>query len=377
MTRLLHISADFPDAYSTRKTKAVHNLLGGVPEFEHRVYSLNRENGVGGIHALAEDNGVTTLVYRAPSYGILLEQFLAPVSRWIVQDVQTRREPIDAIHAHKLTIEGLVAQRVAHELGCPYVCTIRGNTDQRYIRMKPGMRRHWRQVAGQASWLFPVTPWIDRYATRKLSLSGNRRSLLPTATSIDSMIPPRPTETRLVTAFHLAGWRLKGMPRLLRALARLRDGGQPVTLDIIGGGPERETAELGREIRRYSLDGQVHLRGAIPHEQMAETLNGYTGFVLPTLRETFGMVYLESLFAGTPILYSQDRGIDGFFDNEDVGIRCDPTSVDSIAAGIESLLANTDRLKNNIARLQGTGGFNRFRLDAICRDYAARMAAVV
>ena len=47
---------------------------------------------------------------------------------------------------------------------------------------------------------------------------------------------------------------------------------------------------------------------------MLETLNGYTALVLPTLRETFGMVYIEALFAGVPILYSQDRGVDGFFD---------------------------------------------------------------
>ena len=52
MTRILHISADYPDAFSASKTQAVRNLLEGTPALDHRVYAINRQNGLGGIHML-------------------------------------------------------------------------------------------------------------------------------------------------------------------------------------------------------------------------------------------------------------------------------------------------------------------------------------
>jgi len=375
--RILHISADYPDAYSARKTSAVQNLIEGTPEFEHRIYSINRINGLGGITPLKRNGDVTTLVYRAPPYGIFLDTFLGRLADWILRDIPARGMTIDLVHAHKLTIEGLVARRVAQALGCPYVCTVRGNTDQKYIRLKPEMRATWRQVARQAAWLFPVTPWIERYLLEKLSPGATPCSLLPTITKIDHFLPPRHTQTHLVTAFHLDGWRLKGMPNLLAALARLSNDGCPVGLDIIGSDTGDAGNALRHEIRRHNLADQVKLLGAVSHNQMLETLNGYTAFVLPTLRETFGMVYIEALFAGVPILYSQDRGVDGFFDEQGIGVRCDPTSIASIVENLKVLLADAERMKQVIAMLQGAGGLERFRQGAVCCHYAERIHAIL
>lgn len=374
--RILHISADFPDAWSARKTPAVQNLIDGCPELDHRVYSINRVNGFGGIAAQDRSDMVTTLVYRAPPFGILLRPFLNRLADWIAAAVKAQGGRIDLVHGHKLTIEGLVARRVARHLGCPYVCTVRGNTDQKYLRLKPGMHAAWRRVAAEAAWLFPVTPWIERYLVETLSLPDAPRSLLPTITKIDHFLAPRDTGPGLVTAFHLAGWKLKGMPNLLSAIAALRDQGCTITLDIIGSDAGSAEAALAREIARHGLTGQVTLRGAVPHADMPKTLNGYAAFVLPTLRETFGMVYLEALFAGVPILYSQDRGIDGFFDDQDVGLRCDPTSVASIAEGLRALHSDTGQIKRAVARLQQSGGLERFRAGPVCQGYSARVQAI-
>ena len=62
MKRVLHITADHPDAYSARKTEAVQNLVAGTGAFEHRVYSINRRNGFGGITLLDRTGGLSTVV---------------------------------------------------------------------------------------------------------------------------------------------------------------------------------------------------------------------------------------------------------------------------------------------------------------------------
>ncbi len=376
MIRIVHISADYPDAFSASKTQAVRNLLDGTPALDHRVYSINRQNGLGGIQELDRSNGVTTLVYRAPKYGILLETYLNALADWIISDCKSRGEQIDLVHAHKLTIEGLAARRVADALGCPYICTVRGNTDRKYLQLKPEKRSAYREVAMNAAHLLPVTPWIERYLIRKLSLEDTRMTLLPTITSCDRFIPPLTARKRFVTAFHLDGWRLKGMPNLLSAIAALRADGTEIALDIVGGGGDAATKALEKQINARRLEDLVTLRGPVPHDMMQDALNDYAAFVLPTLRETFGMVYIEALFSGVPILYSQDRGVDGLFDDQDVGVRCDPKSVESIAEGLSALHAGADRMKANIRTLQETGGFERFRKKAVCDLYETVVTSV-
>ena len=201
-------------------------------------------------------------------------------------------------------------------------------------------------------------------------------TLLPTITSCDRFIPPLTARKRFVTAFHLDGWRLKGMPNLLSAIAALRADGTEIALDIVGGGGDAATKALEKQISTRRLEDLVKLRGPVPHDKMQDVLNDYAAFVLPTLRETFGMVYIEALFSGVPILYSQDRGVDGLFDDQDVGVRCDPKSVESIAEGLSALHAGADRMKANIRTLQETGGFERFRKNAVCDLYETVVTSV-
>lgn len=366
---VLHITADHPDACSLRKTEAVQNLVQGTTGYRHRVYSINRRNGLGAVAELDRAGDLSTIVYRAPKYGIVLETFLKPLADWIIEDSRNCGAPVDLVHGHKLTIEGLVAQRVSAALGCPYICTVRGNTDQKYLRLKPEKRSAYTAVAENAALLLVGTPWMQRYLVRKLSLQNVRTVLLPTITKIDSFLPPSNESDRFVTAFHLDSWRLKGMPNLLRAIALLKREGLKIGLDIIGGGSEKARAGLEREIRRHGVADCVALRGPVPHERIPRAFNRYAAFVLPTLRESFGMVYIEALFSGVPILYSQDRGVDGYFDEESVGVRCDPTSVAGIAHALEQLRREAPRMKESIRALQEEGGFDRFRKGYVCRGY--------
>ncbi|SES62799.1 glycosyltransferase family 4 protein [Thalassotalea agarivorans] len=57
-------------------------------------------------------------------------------------------------------------------------------------------------------------------------------------------------------------------------------------------------------------------------------------FAMASFSETFGLSYVESLSQGTPIVYTQGEGIDGYFEEGQCGYSCDPYSVVSIINAI-------------------------------------------
>jgi glycosyltransferase involved in cell wall biosynthesis len=75
------------------------------------------------------------------------------------------------------------------------------------------------------------------------------------------------------------------------------------------------------------------------------------------------------LLAGVPVLWSQNEGIDGLFNDAGIGYCCDPQSVDDIAAGLCHMLTEQRRLKQRIARMQADGAFDLLRREAIGARY--------
>lgn len=369
MATIVHITADYPDAFERAKTPAVANLLALVPEHRHVVYSLNRRDGFAAASIVDRQPDLTTVVYRAPPYGILLRRGLQPVTELIATDMAAQGLRPDVVHAHKLTIDGLVAGKLAAAVGCPLICSIWGNTDQKVIAAKPLLRSAFRSLAREASMLLPATPWVADYAVSSLGVDRRKLRLLPV---VCHLAPPRSSAEapgRVVTLLNLDAYRGKNIPALITAIAQLRRAGTAVTLDIYGGGSAESRQALARHIAHAGADDFVSLRGRLAHDRVPEVLSRYAAFAMPSRRETFGMVYIEALFAGLPILYPRGQAIDGFFDDVDIGRKCDATSVRDIAEALSDILAREPALKRQIAHLHEQGWFHRFEEAAIAEQY--------
>jgi glycosyltransferase involved in cell wall biosynthesis len=370
MKTILHISADFPDPLVPAKTKAVATLIAGAEGYRHVVYSLNRVNWRTDIAMFPFGEDRIALAYGAPPYGLRMLQNLAPVAEAIAKDLERRKIKPDLIHAHKFTVEGVIADSVGARTGAPFIASLWGDTDTKIFEGKPRLRPHYRRVGGDAAFLLPPAPWTTRYFSAALGLDESRFKLLPVMTAADEIIAPEPSGApSLVTVFAWDSWRRKGFDALIQAVALLAPDIPELRLDVYGRGGPKALLEMTRLIEKSGAADRVTLKPALDHGKVQETINKYAAFVLPSRRETFGMVYVEALLAGAPILWSRDQGVDGLFDGVTIGYSCDPQSITDIADSLRLLLAQESRLKGEIRRLQETGAFEHFRRAGIAARY--------
>jgi L-malate glycosyltransferase len=68
---------------------------------------------------------------------------------------------------------------------------------------------------------------------------------------------------------------------------------------------------------------------------------------MPSFNETFGLVYIEAMSQGLPVIYSKGQGIDGYFNEGKVGFSVNPGNISDIATRIENILENYDEMNKN------------------------------
>ena len=122
----------------------------------------------------------------------------------------------------------------------------------------------------------------------------------------------------------------KGLEFLLDACTLLNQNrGSPYTVLIAGDGPER--AELEGKIRSRGLSHEVRLLGWVNYAQIGNYMKLADVFVLPTLEDIWGMVILEAMVFGKPILCSKWAGTSEMVVDGENGFVFDPYQPEQLA----------------------------------------------
>src|SRR6202142_944186 len=374
---IVHISADFPDSMAATKTNSVANLIKATDGYRHVVYSLNRVSLVSGIVSVVFGPDRKAIAYGAPPKGIFHATYLDRVSDWILKDIQSRGIPVDALHLHKFSVEGLIGQKVARSLKRPFIVNLWGDTDLKVIKYRPDLRATGKSILDQAALIIPHTPWVEERFDELFGLDHSKLMILPAITQNEQFPPSRIiTEPRFVTLFNLDVHKRKNLAALVAVIDRMAERLPNIPLDVYGKGSPKTMFEFSQIVEK-SKTKNVGLKGPLPGDGFATILGDSVGFLMPTRRETCGMVFIEALFAGLPLLHTKRWGIDGFFADDEVGYACDPTSLDDIEAGVDRLLREQERFKRSIAPLDDRGGLDRFKRKAIVETYRAGLERVL
>ncbi len=136
----------------------------------------------------------------------------------------------------------------------------------------------------------------------------------------------------------------KGVQFLVKALGLLRNK-RKLNCELVIGGDGKYLKSLKSITTLYGLNDHVKFLGYVSDK--TEFFDGIDVFCLPSLRETFGLVLLESMVNGIPIIASNISGIDEVVKHKENGILFNPGDHHDLAEKIEKLIID-DESRNSI-----------------------------
>jgi len=163
----------------------------------------------------------------------------------------------------------------------------------------------------------------------------------------------------------------KNLTALLQAYARVLSMGEQAPILVIAGQLSEEESELfpdpKRLARQLGVEERVLFTGWIPESDKPALYSGALFFAFLSLYEGFGLMPLEAMACGTPVLASRSSSLPEVVGEG--GILVDPTNIDEIARGLCSLLDDATRQPLRHKALAQTSRFTwqqtaRLTLDA-------------
>jgi glycosyltransferase involved in cell wall biosynthesis len=135
-----------------------------------------------------------------------------------------------------------------------------------------------------------------------------------------------------VTVTHLRS--PKNVDGLLNAFAQLAETDSAVTMSIVGDGPDRDRLE--RQAQRLGIDDHVRFRGRLDRDSVRTALWNAHAFVLASHRETFGIVLIEAMATGLPVVSTACGGPEDILTPE-TGILVPARDVRALAGGLRRM----------------------------------------
>ncbi|MEP6506685.1 MAG: glycosyltransferase [Gemmatimonadales bacterium] len=249
----------------------------------------------------------------------------------------------DLIHAHFVYPDGVVAARLGKELRVPVVITEHASW-RPWLDDYPRVRRQALVAATRASTLIAVSRSLAD-SMRSFGVPNEKIAVVPNV--IDQSVfttgersAPGPRARLLFVGIMR---HVKGLDILLRALRLLLDDGIDVELAIVGESfyptYARDLGQLASLSTELNLDERVTFLGGMEPVEVAAEMRKSTVVVLPSRRETFGLVLAEALACGIPVVATRCGGPEDIVEGG-LGVMVDKENPAALAQGIGNVLKN-------------------------------------
>ncbi|GEQ19757.1 glycosyltransferase [Clostridium butyricum] len=264
-----------------------------------------------GIEFSIEDN-LKTYRYKdfnyLPKNPLMFRSFNKRMDK-LYKEIVEKEGKIDIIHAHSALWGGISAQYISNKYNIPLVLT--EHSSLKYARyVKESYKKYIYKAYDKADALIAVGNGLKNemknYTNNDIKVIHNMVDLKKFNIDIKSSEKNNSEDTfnMFSCAFLEEG---KGMENLIEAFY-LAFKSKDAILRIGGDGSLRE--KLEGMIKELGMENQIFLLGALSREDVAKEMKNCKCFALASEHETFGVVYIEALACGKPVIGTYNGGAD-------------------------------------------------------------------
>jgi glycosyltransferase involved in cell wall biosynthesis len=211
-------------------------------------------------------------------------------------------------------------------------------------RVARGVYYAWLRLLERAAYRVPVrfaanSAHVRDRVARGYRVPVERIEVIPLGLPVP--VPTEPARLGGAPAVLFVGgnFRRKGLLPLVEAFARLRRSLPEAHLHVVGSDPRQQV--FRDRVRQLGIEDRVTFYGWQPNGRVRSMMAGATVFAMPSLVEAFGFVYLEAMWAKTPVIASATGGtVQAFRDGEDA-LLVPPCDVDALAIALEQASRNS------------------------------------
>lgn len=300
-------------------------------------------------------------IFRYPSLPLPIQADVSaviPVSPFVEQLLPFLKP--DVIHTHHPFLLGQTAARRAEEFSIPLVFTFHTQYTE-YTHYFPLPQEAIQEFLKDA-----VQNWLKEFMHRCQHIvipSESMKEILITKYGLRDLFTVIPTGLNLEPYRHADGKALrsregwqddkvlvstgrlameKNWPTLLQAARKVHQVHPDMRLVVIGDGPEKSVLE--EQAAELGIAERITFTGALPFEDVAAYLKAADLFVFASVTETQGLVTMEAMAAGLPVVAVDASGTRDIVENGKQGFLV-PDDPDALADSINRMLEHPEKMK--------------------------------
>nr|WP_311521720.1 glycosyltransferase [uncultured Porphyromonas sp.] len=341
MKKILHIANDYSGSRVYKELISSIDKIGVT----QLVFTTIRKKELDGRNRIVFNQSESEIYYGKNWNPIHRLSFrLKTISNYneLIKLTSPKESGITHTHAHTLYSDGVLALKLKEEYGIPYSVTVRNTDINLFMKYLVHTWAIGRKILSEADHIICVSPAHKNRLLNRYSQYGDKVVNIPNGISNYwlnniSCSKKQHKENEPWNIIYTGNFtRNKNVPALMKAVLKLNEQYHyNICLHIIGdGGDDRDI--ISRLARKWPELFKLH--GFIKEKSIICDLYRKSHiFAMPSHHETFGLVYVEAMSQGLPVLYTKGEGIDGFFD-QNYGVSCSPNNINSIISALKRLI---------------------------------------
>jgi len=254
---------------------------------------------------------------------------------------------IEIVHAHFLFSDGGVAYKIKAKYSIPYIVAIRNTDVNVFFKYMLHLRAFGREIIKASKKIVFITPayqslLVKRYVLGKFSNRVIDASIVPNGLSPvwleESMFNCAQTLVPLKLLYVGDFSRNKNVIKLIKVIKNFSKR-IDVELTLAGGGGN-DHERLLNLLQRKEFKFAKYIGRVEGIRAMKQLYNQHHIFIMISKFETFGLVYLEAMSQGLPVVHTAGQGIDGYFKDSSFALPVNPNSERDVVNAIQSILNN-------------------------------------